>query len=80
MGTLFKAAFENGVIDKHPMDGVKCQAARKSMSDIKVLTVEEQTKFLEAAKRSQYYDQYVLLLQTGYAQGNLLDSLGARLI
>mgnify|MGYP001782365742 FL=1 len=40
MGTLFKAARENGVINKHPMDGVKCPTARKSMSDIKVLTVE----------------------------------------
>lgn len=65
MGTLFKAARENGVINKHPMDGVKCPTARKSMSDIKVLTVEEQTKLLEVVKRSHNYDQYVLLLQTG---------------
>ena len=65
MGTLFKASRENGVINKHPMDGVKCPTARKSMSDIKVLTVEEQTKLLEVVKRSHNYDQYVLLLQTG---------------
>ena len=37
--------------------------ARKSMSDIKVLTVEEQTKLLEVVKRSRNYDQYVLLLR-----------------
>ena len=72
MGTLFKAARENGVIGKHPMDGVKCPTARKSMSDIKVLTVEEQTKFLEVAKRSHNYDQYVLLLQTGLRTGELV--------
>ena len=72
MGTLLKAARENGVIDKHPMDAVKCPTARKSMSDIKVLTVEEQTKFLEVAKRSNNYDQYVLLLQTGLRTGELV--------
>ncbi len=72
MGTLLKAARENGVIDKHPMDGVKCTKARKSVSDIKVLTIEEQAKFLEAAKRSHNYDQYVLMLDTGLRTGELV--------
>ena len=72
MGTFFKAAHVNGVIDKHPMDGVKCPTARKSMSDIKVLSIEEQAKFLEAAKRSRNYDQYVFLLETGLRTGELV--------
>ena len=72
MGTLFKAARENGVIDKHPMDGLKCPTARKCMSDIKVLTLEEQTKFLETAKRSRYYDQYVFLRETGLRTGEMV--------
>ena len=69
---LFKAGHKNGIIDKHILDDIKCPTVHKNKSDIKVLTIEEQTKFLEAAKMSHNYDQYVLLLQTGLRTGELV--------
>ena len=58
MGTLFKAAVMNDVIGKHPMDGVRYTKPVRAVDDIKFLTVDEQTKFLEVAKRSHNYRQY----------------------
>lgn len=72
MGTMFKAALDNDIIRKHPMDGVKCPQIARKMSDIKVLTVEEQSKFLEVAERSHNRDQYNFLLQTGLRTSELV--------
>lgn len=72
MGTVFKSALMNGVIDKHPMDGVRYTKQPKSMSDIKFLTVEEQDKFLETAARSHNINQYRLILETGIRTGELV--------
>ena len=65
MGTMFRAAVMNDMIVKHPMDGVRYTKPVRAVDDIKFLTVEEQAKFLETAKRSHNYRQYVLLLETG---------------
>ena len=65
MGTMFRAAVMNGMIIKHPMDGVRYTKPMRAVDDIKFLTVEEQEAFLKAAKRSHNYRQYVLLLETG---------------
>ncbi len=72
LGTLFKAALMNGIISKHPLDGVRYSAPIKDKSDVKVLEVDEQEKFLEQAKRSHNYDQYVLLLETGLRTGEMV--------
>jgi integrase len=72
MGTMFRAAVMNDVIRKHPMDGVRYTKPVRAVDDIKYLTVEEQQKFLEAAKRSHNYRQYVLLLETGLRTGELI--------
>ena len=72
MGTVFKSALMNGVIDKHPMDGVRYTKQPKSMSDIKFLTLEEQDRFLETAKRSHNINQYRLILETGIRTGELV--------
>lgn len=72
MGTMFKSALENSVIDKHPMDGVRYTKTVKSTSDVKVLTIEEQEKFLETAKRSHNYLQYALILETGLRTGEMI--------
>lgn len=72
MGTMFRAAVLNGVIPKHPMDGLKYVIRSKSLSDIKVLTVKEQEKFLAAVKYSQNYNQYMLILETGLRTGELI--------
>lgn len=49
LGTMFKSAKLNGKIRVHPLDGAKFSKSTKAVDDLKVLTVEEQKKFLEAA-------------------------------
>ena len=65
LGAMFKAAKENGLIEKHPMDGVRFDSPVKAVDEIHFLTVSEQKAFLEAAKHSHNYNQYVLILETG---------------
>lgn len=72
MGTMFRAAVMNDVIHKHPMDGVKFTKPVKAMSDHRVLTVDEQKKFLEVAKQSHNYYQYALILETGLRTGEII--------
>ena len=71
-GTMFRAAVMNDMITKHPMDGVRYTKPVRAANDIKFLTVEEQEIFLEAAKRSHNYRQYVLLLETGLRTSELI--------
>ena len=72
MGTFFRAAVMNDVISKHPMDGVRYTKPVRAVDDIKFLTVDEQERFLEDAKRSHNYRQYVLLLETGLRTAELI--------
>lgn len=72
MGTLFRAAVNNDMIAKHPMDGVRYSKPVRAVNDINYLTVEEQTHFLDAAKRSHNYAQYSLILETGLRTGEMI--------
>ena len=72
MGKMFRAALMNDLIAKHPMDGVRYTKPVRAVNDIKFLTVEEQIKFLEVAKRSHNYYQYALILETGLRTGELI--------
>ncbi len=72
MGTMFKSALMNDLIIKHPMNGVRYTKPVRAVNDIKYLTVEEQQKFMEAAKRSHNYYQYALILETGLRTGELI--------
>jgi len=54
------------------MDGVRYTKPIRAVNDIKFLTVEEQQKFLDAAKRSHNYNQYALILQTGLRTGEMI--------
>ncbi len=72
MGTMFRSAVMNDIILKHPMDGVRYTKPVRAVNDIKFLTVAEQQKFLETAKRSHNYDQYALLLETGLRTAELI--------
>ena len=72
MGTMFKSALMNGMIAKHPMDGVRYTKPVRAVSDIKFLTIEEQERFLEVAKRSHNYFQYALMLETGLRTGEMI--------
>ena len=65
LGAMFKAAKENGLIEKHPMDGVRFDSPVKAVDEIHFLTISEQKAFLEAAKHSHNYNQYALILETG---------------
>lgn len=72
MGTMFRAAVMNDVISKHPMDGVRYTKPVKAASDHRVLTTDEQKKFLEVAKSSHNYYQYAFILETGLRTGELI--------
>ncbi|HCB94757.1 MAG: tyrosine-type recombinase/integrase [Monoglobaceae bacterium] len=72
MGTMLKSALMNDLIAKHPMDGVRYTKPVRAANDIKFLTVDEQKKFLEAAKRSHNYYQYALILETGLRTGEMI--------
>ena len=72
LGTMLKSAKLNGKIKVHPLDGVKFSKRTKAVDDLKVLTVEEQKKFLKAARRSNNYYQYAFLLETGLRTGELI--------
>ena len=72
MGTMFKSAKMNDLIAKHPMDGVRYTKPVRAVDDIKYLTVQDQQKFMEAAKRSHNYYQYALLMETGLRTGELV--------
>lgn len=72
MGTMFKAARMNDVIPKHPMNGVRYTKPVKASADIKCFTVDEQRRFLEAAKDSHNYRQYQFLLETGLRTGEMI--------
>lgn len=72
MGTMFRAAVINDVISKHPMEGVRYTKPVKPASDHRVLTVEEEQKFLKAAESSHNYYQYALILETGLRTGEMI--------
>ena len=72
MGTFFKSAKDNGFIDRHPMDGVRYTKPVRAVDDIHFLTVDEQKRFLEAAKDSHNYAQYALILETGLRTGEMI--------
>ena len=72
MGTMFRSALMNDLIAKHPMDGVRYTKPVRAVDDIKFLTVDEQQRFLEVAKRSHNYAQYALILETGLRTGELV--------
>lgn len=69
--TTFKDAVDNELIPKNPMKkSVKLPKPIEKKQ--RVLTKEEQDKFLKAAEKSSYYDQYLFLLQTGMRAGELM--------
>lgn len=72
MGSMLKAAKMNDLILKHPMDGIRYTKPVRATNDIKFLTREEQSKFLQAAQRSHNYSQYALILETGLRTGEMI--------
>lgn len=72
LGVLFKSAKENGLIEKHPLDGVHVNGPVKATDEIRFLTISEQKSFMQAAKHTSNYAQYALILETGIRTGELI--------
>lgn len=72
VGSMFRAAVENELIPKHPMNGTFPLKPVRNVDDIHFLTVDEQKRFMEQAKRSHNYNQYALILETGLRTGELI--------
>ena len=72
MGVLFRAAINNDIIIKHPLDGVTFTKPIRAVNDIHYLTVDEQKRFLTTAQSSHNYNQYALILETGLRTGELI--------
>ena len=72
MGTMLRAAVNNDLIQKHPMDGVRYTKPVRAKDNIHYLTIEEQKRFLETAKHYHNYHQYALILETGLRTGELI--------
>lgn len=66
----FNVAVMNELVDKNPVDGV--QMPKHKEKQVRALTIAEETKFLEIAKKNQYYAAFVVLLDTGVRCGELL--------
>ena len=64
MGTMFKAARINRIISVHPMDGLVVKRPPKTKTD-DFLTVDEEDRFFEVAKRSHNYDVFRFARMTG---------------
>ena len=68
--SMFSDALENGLIVSNPVArGVKCP--KKPEKSTKVLTLDEQNKFLDAAKESVNYFHFLFVLQTGVRSSEL---------
>ena len=72
LGVLFRAAVNNGFLQKHPLDGITFKKPVKAVDDIRFLTLDEQKRFLAIATASHNDRQYRLLLETGLRTGELV--------
>lgn len=68
---LLDSAVENELLFKNPVTkSVRCKSGRAS-KEKRVLTTDEQCLFLQAAKGTDSYYQYALILQTGLRIGEM---------
>lgn len=69
---MFSDAAENDIIPKNPVTkSVKYDIGKES-KESRALTINEQIKFLEAAKNTSNYNQYAFILQTGLRTGEMI--------
>lgn len=70
MSAMFSDACENGLISINPVTkSVKCP--KKKNKNTRVLTLDEQRKFLEVAKENINYKNFLFILQTGVRSSEL---------
>lgn len=67
---MFSDVVENDVIYKNPVTkGIKHNIG-KEPKKVRALTIDEQKKFLEVAKKSSNYNQFAFILQTRLRTGD----------
>lgn len=72
LNNMFNAALENELIEKNPMTR-SVKLPKPVVKRNKFLSVEEQDKFLKAARRSsKNYRQYLFILNTGTRTGEMV--------
>ena len=69
---MFSDAVENDVILKNPVTKTVKYNIGQEPKKVRALTLDEQKRFLEAAKGSSNYNQYAFILQTGLRTGELI--------
>lgn len=70
MNAMFSDALENELITSNPVTkGVKCP--KKPKKSTKVLTLDEQSRFLDVAKDRANYSHFLFVLQTGVRSSEL---------
>ena len=70
LSAMFSDACENGLISMNPVTkSVKCP--KKPEKNTKVLTLDEQERFLIAARESINYNHFLFILQTGVRSSEL---------
>ena len=70
MSAMFSDACENGLISINPVTkSVKCP--KKKNKNTRVLTLEEQKKFLQTTKENVNYNHFLFILQTGVRSSEL---------
>ncbi|MBR6223224.1 MAG: site-specific integrase [Lachnospiraceae bacterium] len=68
---LFQCAFENGLIISNPVTRT-VKLPKPVVENTRVLTVDDQEKFLAQAKNSTNYPQYFFILNTGVRTGEMI--------
>ena len=71
LSNMFNSALENELIDKTPMTR-SVKLPKPVVKKNKVLTIEEQERFMEEAKKSSNYPQYLFILNTGTRTGEMI--------
>ena len=68
---MFQSAFENGIISSNPVTKT-VKMPKPIESKTRVLTIEEQNRFMEQAKNTANYPQYLFILNTGVRTGEMV--------
>lgn len=72
LGTMFKCALKNELIEKHPLDSVELRLKNMKRKQVRALTIEEQQLFLQSAEKTRMSKQFRLILNTGLRTGELI--------
>lgn len=68
---LFQSAFENSIISSNPVTKT-VKLPKPVEKNPKVLTKDDQKKFMETAKNTANYPQYLFILNTGVRTGEMI--------